>query len=855
MKINKLFTMFVIFFLVLENVVNLKADEEISDNYKVVIFDGLVEYTSLYNGKTSFDSNFGKDAAFLYEEDGNVYFKVSGDIGYIEAFKVEVKSIEEIKENVSAYFVKDGILYHNIKTNFNNNFYTYSLPLDDAPDYLKEGNKYYSYDGKYFYSKYSDMIDDYLEEDSMKAINYENPYYNYYEFLPLRSYTNITLEDLKTYLYDELKIKGKLNSYSDLSKDGANDVVNRSQYYEELESFFAYEEIYGTNAIRLLVESINESSYGKSYDSYTKNNVYSSAAYDSNKERELERFDNIDTSIYSHAKYYLSRAFGNNKYDYYKGSSLGNKVTGSGFSYSSDLYGGEKVVSNYYIIDSYFGLKDKNAYSIGIIENVNNLNIYDEDLNVEYKLNNIKDFSVILLSENEDYYKIQLDPSLNSDYTYDPEECVAYILKDEVDLIIGSKDIKEKEYKEVHYDFGEGTLHYTNDITIKVPKDKNPVMVLPKLDGYEALGFIETDNSNSFKTKYEKIKKVEIYNKAKEKSEYGEAFNITGGSIKVTYGGLNSKIIEYNTNIVKDTEDNRFEIEYNGFNLTQNINLSYDLISSKEIISEIIERNIDSYKENGTYNIDELKKVKEDIKELGYELSFDEIRLLDEIFLNDSRSNVNYSFEKFDHDISVSGLSLALREPGLLKIFKPFKDTYFTRVGNVSSSNEKISNGVAKAYGLNEVTSLKLSIQFNLRTADLESPVVVSIKIDDKKDSSIYTVYHVDQYGDVIKCLTSQSDDYIQFLCKESGDYFVYQKDGFNDYDFDNYYENINIYNADADNHLLFINGSLLFAIGVFGAAIIVVHIILNKKQEKIWRDYKKYWQPAVSPQEEKLKN
>lgn len=835
----------------------IKADEsEYSDDfYGVVLFDGNVKYTSIYNGETSFDSGFGKDAAFLYIEDDQVYFKVSGDIGYISIDEVEIVAFNELNTRISAYYVKDGILYHNIKTNFDNNYYTYSLAIDDAPDYLENDAMYYSYDGIYFYTSFNEMIDDYREGTCDSSINNNNPYYNYYQFLPVRSYTNIKLEEIEDYFYKTLKIKGKLNSYSDLSKDGANDVVNRSQYYEEFKSFYTYEEIYGTNAMRLLAESINESSFGKSYNSYIKNNVYSFSAYDTNDERENDRYNNIDTSIYSHAKYFLSHAYANNMYDDYKGSFLGNKASGVSASYSSDLFNAEKVASFYYQIDSNIGYKDKNAYTLGVIENLDTLDIFEEENGeVLFSLNNLHNYTVILLEETDEYYKIQVDPSFNEDYMYDPEKSIGYIEKDAIDYLVGSDEIKENKYTSIHYDFGKGELHYLEDVSFKIKEGNEPIMVYPELEGYDAISF-SLQEENYYVTDYAEIRKVEIGSKAKEKSEYGEPYNLTGGTLKITYGNFSTKTIEFNTNYLKEVEEDKFVFEYAGFSLKQNINISYGLATNSEEIDEIIKENIDSYKNDGTYNISQLKRVKENIKELGYELSIDEIRTLDEIFLEDSREDVNYSFEKFDYDISVSGLALNMKEPGILKIFKPFKDTYFTRIGDVSSSNKSLANSVAKAYGFKEVSSLKLSIQFNLRTAKLETPIVVSIKIDDKKDNSIYTVYHVDRNGDVSKCLTAQSDDYIRFVTNEDGDYFIYQKDGFNDFDLPNYYENINIYNADADNHLLFINGSMLFAIGIVGAAIIVVHIMLNKRQEKIWKDYKKSWQPVASPQEEKLKN
>ena len=58
-----------------------------------------------------------------------------------------------------------------------------------APSYLSEGTKYYSYDGHYFYtaSNYGNMQADYKAGTRSHAVNASKPYYNYFQYLPLRS--------------------------------------------------------------------------------------------------------------------------------------------------------------------------------------------------------------------------------------------------------------------------------------------------------------------------------------------------------------------------------------------------------------------------------------------------------------------------------------------------------------------------------------------------------------------------------------------------------------------------------------------------------------------------------------------
>ena len=64
-----------------------------------------------------------------------------------------------------------------------------------TPSYLKEGVMYYSYDGNYFYTDLAK-----IEVNGTNAINAGNPYYNYYQYLPMRSKTNITSSEFDSYL-------------------------------------------------------------------------------------------------------------------------------------------------------------------------------------------------------------------------------------------------------------------------------------------------------------------------------------------------------------------------------------------------------------------------------------------------------------------------------------------------------------------------------------------------------------------------------------------------------------------------------------------------------------------------------
>ena len=75
---------------------------------------------------------------------------------------------------------------HYITTNVSKDSYGSKLDNGPAPSYLKEGTKYYSYDGHYFYtySNFDSMISDYNNGTRTNSVNPNSPYFNYYQYLP-----------------------------------------------------------------------------------------------------------------------------------------------------------------------------------------------------------------------------------------------------------------------------------------------------------------------------------------------------------------------------------------------------------------------------------------------------------------------------------------------------------------------------------------------------------------------------------------------------------------------------------------------------------------------------------------------
>ena len=555
-----------------------------------------IQYNSLNrNTREYINGCYGIDGAYLrtdYEKD-RVYFKISSDIGYASLNDVSLIPFESLKVKPSLYENSDRHFIHKIKNQLDADYYAYSLQLDSSLDLLEKNKDYYSYDGHYFYDDFYKMIDDYRNDTNENASN-DEPYYNYYQYLPYRSLSNYSLSQMEEYFYDTLGISGRLLHYHDNDNDNAADEINRSQLYQEIDKFFIYQYMYGSNAMMLLSSAINESAYGRSLNSFNNNNLYLAAAYESSEEKENSRYDSIDRSIYSYAKYYVSSLFSNHLRSDYVGTNFGNKSGGINVNYSIDPYFGEKNSATYYSLDK--DLKDKNQYALGIIENEDRLSFYDDE-NLDRRkfiLKDINELVLIILKEYEDSYKVQIDSSLSDEYLYDFEKSVAYIRKDAFKTIINQDKINEKKYHIVHYDFDGGTFHDYQTLDIKYPDNVDNIIIRPYKDNYE---FVEYDDNN--KAIYTKIENIQLDSVGNETFELNRYIDLQNYRLKIDYEDNRSETVEVNTDMFRNYNNTlsgvqSIDIVYNGLNIQK------DIIFSEEL--SLIRNDITASLEDKDYN-------------------------------------------------------------------------------------------------------------------------------------------------------------------------------------------------------------------------------------------------------------
>lgn len=835
-----------------DNLLLLDNGKIINMEYGIVEFVGknnICEYHSILRNEDDYLSGtYGIDGAYLYsdEDSENVYFTLSGDRGYTSIENVVLHPYESIGVSISSYSVNDGYLYHNLKTQLDYEHYSESLCLDYAPSYLTQNNTYYSYDGHYFYEDFYTMINDYRNDTYENAVN-DKPYYNYFEYLPYRSLTNYGQSELENYFYNTLGINGRLIHYTDMNNDNAADEVNRSQFYKNINEFFINQNIYGTNAMMLISSGILESSYGKSLNSYIKNNLYLNAAYESDHENENGRYDNIANSIYSQSKYFISRLYSNYQKPSYYGTYFGNKLGGINIEHSLDHYYGEKAAAQYFKLDKALGGKDYKNKALAIVRGKDRLTIYkDSELqNKLFSLDNVTELSFVIIDEQDFSYKINLDYSNTEDYVYDFDDCVGYIAIEDVDILMNDENIREYELNKTNYYFDGGT--YRDEEFLSIKSNNPDYSIVPFKAGYEFANYtseVNQDGNLINIANYRKIVSIDSVGLFEKQGDLLPYPDLTNAKLRVSYDDGTTRYVPVNSDMISvydasDEDPQYITVTYNGVSLDLEVQIDpyyFDLYNS---ITEAIN--------NGDYGY-----VRENMESVNYPLNMSQIRMIDYELKSQNNRNYVINDKTGKFNLSISGLDLSLDDR---RNFSLIEDTYYVVVDNANVYNKKKIIDVAQGYGFNTEESINLSFKFNYQTMDLRGPAIVQIDLDNKKNDYIYSVYHLNSNDDIIKCRTTQSANFIQFIIDEPGDYVVFSMPSVNSYEIDDHVEDLSYENMGFDNNR--INIEFMFGLSLILVCLagIIIYYNIEDKKEKHWKDYKKSLLKADTAQEEKQKN
>ena len=367
--------------------------------------NAVTQYTDTVTGASGYVSGqYGADAAYLgRDSSNNVKFMLSGVTGVVSASKVQVVQASAAS-SVSYYKVSGGWLYHYVTTNIKKDAYPSVLRNGYAPSYLSEGTKYYSYDGHYFYtaSNYGNMQADYKAGTRSHAVNASNPYYNYFQYLPLRSTTS----------YSANTLSSAVNALANSSGSKMNNIGS---------IMVKYQNTYGTNALLMTGVAANESGWGKSDYAVNRNNLFGLNAIDADPDK-ASYFSSVDECVRQFSETWMSKGYLDSTDWRYFGGFLGNKASGINVKYASDPYWGEKAAAVAWQLDSRCGGSDAGRYTIGIKTSSTDVNVRSQSSassTVLYKTGSQVSSSVLIMKSSPEngFYRIQSDPVLNSKRT------------------------------------------------------------------------------------------------------------------------------------------------------------------------------------------------------------------------------------------------------------------------------------------------------------------------------------------------------------------------------------------------------------------------------------------------------
>lgn len=385
-----------------------------NSNEKVVNFntkgESVTEYVEVGTGDSGYTNGaWGADAAYLGEEGGKVKFMLSGVVGLVNKKEVHVINKSSAK-SLSYYTVKNGLLLHYITYNMNQSTkYGAITKQGNAPSYLAEGAKYYSYDGHYFYgeNQYGTMLDDYNKGNRNNSVNPGTPFYNYFQYLPMRSTSAYSGDEMSALINASLDASGHSNS----KMRGLG------------HSFVNNQNTYGVNAIIAASHGALESAWGTSNYALNRNNLFGINAVDSNPDWAYS-FGSAEECVKAYTENWMSKKYLNPTSWVYWGGFWGDKASGAGVKYASNPYGGEFVANIAWNLDARGGNKDQYKYTIAIKDPIatqhNTVLVRSENnanSTVMYKSGTQSNTAFLLMEANPQngFYKVQTDGVLHSD--------------------------------------------------------------------------------------------------------------------------------------------------------------------------------------------------------------------------------------------------------------------------------------------------------------------------------------------------------------------------------------------------------------------------------------------------------
>ena len=509
----------------------------------------------------------GTTSNFSYTEtkqaDGYTWYKISYNGQEAWIAKTDSVTVLTGTNGLGTYYNHygpTGNLIHHF-TYYNGSGYGDTFTnLGTAPSFLTKDVRYYSFDGNYFYSSVTSMLDDYRSDSYKRSVNYNSPYYSYYLYLPSHSVTGYTAEDLDRIIAN----KGYNASTSKMYGTG--------KYFKEAEA------TYGQNALMMFSTAMNESANGTSKIAMDKNNLFGYGASDSNPYDGAYTYANPRESIMDYAKR-TGSSYSLVTGSYYYGGHYGNKSSGRNVKYASDPYWGEKQAGNSFLSDLDYGGKDFNSSTIGVTnKDFANVWVFDKpersDAAHRYSLKNpntnalVYDVSVnvvdkVLGANNEWFYKVYTDLPTSDNLLY------GYVLANEVNVsnnqpVINASDKTIKEGDTFNPLDGVTASDTENgNLTNKITYESD---VNPDKEGTYKVTYTVVDNSNFHASKTITVKVISaempIINASDREVKQFEEFDYMDGVSAKAYDGTDlTSEVTYEETVNTDIADT-YEVTY-----------------------------------------------------------------------------------------------------------------------------------------------------------------------------------------------------------------------------------------------------------------------------------------------------
>jgi len=331
----------------------------------------------------------GSEMEYKNNDANWVEVNLAGYRGYVKRSDVTLQPYHMLKER--SYYARSGDNLLHYQYNHLTKSYG-SYVAGKAPTALKEGHKYYSWDGATFIDSSSNIV---AEQ------------YNYYQFLPVHTATQYTAQELDGYIYKTLAELEVLYRSNPTTFYRYKDATKKSKLIGIGQTVKDIEQRYNVNAAMIVSLAIHESLYGLSDRAQLENNLFGLYVTDSNPL--LKKFPSVQANVEELMKAFWKKNYIPANAAYANGAVFGNKNIGFNVKYASDQYWGSKAAGHYNRLDGALGSKDYQQNIRVGLTNKPNVAVYnDEGSSVSFVYKNTE-MTVQIVGETAGYYKVVSD--------------------------------------------------------------------------------------------------------------------------------------------------------------------------------------------------------------------------------------------------------------------------------------------------------------------------------------------------------------------------------------------------------------------------------------------------------------